>query len=742
MAESGRFERVAAIFEAALDQPPEARGTFVAEACGDDSDMRAEVESLLEHDTRARRDFLALRLVTPRSCEQSDPTWALALVGERIGRYTVVRLLGHGGMGCVFEAMQQRPARTVALKVVEPGISLPSALARFRLEPEFLGRLQHPNIAQVYEAGVHEDERGAVPYFAMEFVDGAQSLLEYANARRLTIRERLAMFAKVCDAVHHGHQKGVIHRDLKPANILVGAGGEPKVIDFGVARASGADIVLTTQCTHVGDLVGTVHYMSPEQCDGDPSVIDTRSDIYSLGVVLYELLTGTAPYETSGTTVYGAIRLIREQQPRQPSAVIGQDGRVARQLRGDVDAILLRALEKSPARRYASAADLAQDIRRHLAGEPVEARRASAWQRILRWAGRRPRLAASAAAATFFGLVAITTLGASWAYLWYYFRQPYKIEYGSERRTASLVSRGGTPIHTWRADFPNGLFSECVQLDPGDDDLRYVAVGYRVGNPRDRARQLQVFDLSMSVRVPRWTWQIRDQDLPDAVVARGMRAEQFFPANVWAYNIFPEGHGSDVNELVCQFSHNLNSWRALCIFSAEGELLYSIWNDGGLFACHWLPTPHLLLVAGENQTQSPHDRGYQDAGPCSQLLAVFALRPGRGMLIPRTVHDQAPSESGELAWYKWLSVAPLPKTSWTFNLATPHDGDASSIAELGLDVGTIPPCAITWWIDAYGRRVSAHVASTYRAARANPHNEDLALPPVEAYELQDAPPGQ
>ncbi len=382
------WQRVQHIFERVLDAPLADRPAIIEEACGDSAELRAEVESLLEHESQTEDGFLSSPVLPSRHPQTAPDAWASRLLHTKIGRYTLVRQIAAGGMGYVFEAEQEQPARTVALKILRPGLSASSALARFRLEPEVLGRLRHPNIAQVFEAGVHEDERGAVPYFAMELIPDARPLIEYADAHALTTRQRLELFAKACDAVQHGHQKGIIHRDLKPANILVGQDGEPKIIDFGVARSTDADIMLTTQHTHAGDLVGTVHYMSPEQCDADSSAIDTRSDVYSLGVVLYELLTGTAPYDTSGTTLYSAVRTIKEQLPRRPSEI-------RRQFRGDIEAILLKALEKDPVRRYESAAAFANDIRAFLGGMPVGARVPSAAYRFGRYIQRRPWQAAT-----------------------------------------------------------------------------------------------------------------------------------------------------------------------------------------------------------------------------------------------------------------------------------------------------------------------------------------------------------
>lgn len=748
---SESWRRIEEIFDRAVAAPVAQRAALLDEACGNDAELRAEVESLLEHDTRAGDDFLDSPVVALRHPDRSAPEWALALVGKRLGRYTIVRLVGHGGMGCVYEAMQERPARTVALKVLQPGFSTPSALARFRLEPEVLGRLQHPNIAQVFEAGVHEDETGAVPYFAMEFIPDAQPLLEHADARELTTRRRLELFAKVCDAIHHGHQKGIIHRDIKPANILVGAGGEPKVIDFGVARASDADIVMTTQCTHVGDLVGTVHYMSPEQCDGNPAAIDTRSDIYSLGVVLYELLTGAAPYDTSGTTVYGAIRVIKEEPPRRPSAVFARNDRttrrhgcLARELRGNLDAILLKALEKDPTRRYVSAADLAHDVRRHLAGELVEARRASAWQRLLRWAGRRPRAAATLGTLALCGLILLGAVGGATAYWWYFMQAPDRIAYDNEqvRRQAHLLNRQGTPIYTWDAG-PNGrVYAQLLRPYPDNPHRLFAAVGFGPSSPPDRACQLQLYDLRAGLGRPVWTRRIEPSDLPQGMQAAGFTADQFDPGGVALFNIFPEAQPHRVDEIVCQFSHNRTGARALCIYDIAGKLLYRVWNDGGIYGYYWMSGPAFLVVAGENQELRPEQRGCPTPpGEGAVMLVVFALRPELGATEPRLIDWSRASDGGELAWYRWLGLCPIHGIGWQWYLNPPPDGDPSTTAELGLILATKPSCGMSWRIDENGNQIARTlVAPDYRAIRSL--HPELDLPAPEAFQLQDSPPGE
>ncbi|MHC4653187.1 MAG: serine/threonine protein kinase, partial [Planctomycetota bacterium] len=290
-----------------------------------------------------------------------------ARIPEKIGHYHIKRVIAAGGMGVVYEAVQEHPRRTVALKVVKQGIASRSALRRFEYESQILARLRHPGIAQVYEAGMHDDGSGGTPFFAMEYVAGAKDIIDYARAKELGTRAKLELFTKVCEAVHHGHQKGIIHRDLKPPNILIDSTGQPKIIDFGVARATDSDLAMPTLQTDVGQLVGTVQYMSPEQIDADPHDIDTRSDVYALGIILYRLIANQLPYDVSGTVIYEATRMVREEQPKRVSSI-------DRTLRGDVETIVLHALEKDRDRRYQSAVELSQDIDRYLSNRPIRAR--------------------------------------------------------------------------------------------------------------------------------------------------------------------------------------------------------------------------------------------------------------------------------------------------------------------------------------------------------------------------------
>jgi len=292
-------------------------------------------------------------------------------------------------MGIVYEAEQDQPRRIVALKVIRPGLANSDLLRRFEQEANALGRLQHAGIAQIYEAGTANTGSGPQPYFAMELIRGS-SLRRFAETHHLDTHQRLELVAKICDAVQHAHQRGIIHRDLKPSNILVDDTGQPKILDFGVAQVTDSD-AHATRLTDVGRLIGTLAYMSPEQVLADPLELDTRTDIYALGVVLYELLAHRLPYTVS-QNLPDAVRTIREQEPAPLRST-------NRQYRGDIETIVAKALEKEKARRYASAAAFAADIRRYLRHEPISARPASATYQLQKFALRHKTVVVAAATA-------------------------------------------------------------------------------------------------------------------------------------------------------------------------------------------------------------------------------------------------------------------------------------------------------------------------------------------------------
>ena len=379
-----RWEKVSELYHAARECELSQRSAFLAEACAGDDHLRREVAALLAQD--ASRDGVLervareARLHNPNEGSSGGP--AHKAVPDHpfpaaIGRYRILRVVGAGGMGAVYEGEQDHPRRTVALKAIKPGLASPELLRRFEQESQALGRLQHPGIAQIYEAGVAETGYGLQPYFAMEFIHGL-SLLEYVKAHDLSARESLEIMAKVCDAADHAHRRGIIHRDLKPSNILVDETGQPKIVDFGVARFTGNDEL--TRQTSLGELVGTLAYMSPEQVLADSMELDCRSDVYALGVVLYELLTGRLPYDV-GRNLTEAVQTIQYSDPAPLRSV-------NRTYQRDLETISNKSLEKDKQRRYASAADLAADLRHYLADEPILARAPSTGYRIRKFASR------------------------------------------------------------------------------------------------------------------------------------------------------------------------------------------------------------------------------------------------------------------------------------------------------------------------------------------------------------------
>lgn len=413
-AAAARWQRVAAVFDRVVDCGEAERDALLAAECGDDPGLRAEVEALLAADRAATAEWIEREMAAAAVAKGATGHDHSAMVGRVIDGFRITAVLGSGGMGTVFAAEQERPRRTVALKTMRLGLLSPSARRRFEYEAELLGRLRHPGIAQVHAAGTWREPVSGVelPYFALEMVEDAVPLDRFVREHRLSLAAAIDLFLQVCDAVHHGHLRGIVHRDLKPGNLVVDGHGRVKVIDFGIARAVEGEIE-ATRLTDAGQVLGTLQYMAPEQLTGAVADVDQRVDVYALGAVLYELLTGSPPVDARAGSLATAIQRIQQSEPPAPSSI--PSPLASRPLPREFDWITSRALAKEPDERYGSVDELAADLRHLLADEPVTVGPPSTGYRVRKFV-RRHRVMVGAAAGVLCALV-LGVIGTTWQLL-------------------------------------------------------------------------------------------------------------------------------------------------------------------------------------------------------------------------------------------------------------------------------------------------------------------------------------
>jgi len=385
------YQRIRAIFHEVCDLPADDRAAKLDELCKDEPDTRAGIERILEAEEGGKEsDPIVPQLSNSRTPPELDG-------------YRIIAIIGEGGMGAVYEAEQLNPFRSVAIKVLRSGYTTRVMLKRFQREAEVLARLNHPGIAQIYEVGFGGSGGRDIPFISMELVKG-DTLVRAADAADLDLRDRLELAVDLCDAVDHAHARGVIHRDLKPSNILVNESGSPKILDFGIARITERDLQAVTMQTEVGQILGTAAYMSPEQASGDPEEIDERCDVYALGAVIYELLTGRLPHNVANMSLPDALQSIRLDDPTSA-------GTLDARFRGDINTILNKALERDKNHRYQSAAALGADIRRHLENKPIHARPPSVLYQCQKFARRNKGVVAGLGAVFLLLIVGLVVLG-------------------------------------------------------------------------------------------------------------------------------------------------------------------------------------------------------------------------------------------------------------------------------------------------------------------------------------------
>ena len=480
-----RWQRLQNLFHDALERAPDDRAAFLTAACGDDTQLRAEVERLL------RADEQASRFVSDAAADVERVAATMPPDGRQIGAYRIVRELGRGGMGTVYlgERADAQFEMRVAIKLIKRGMDTEAVLQRFRHERQILAGLEHPNIARLLDGGTTDE---GVPYFVMEYVDG-QPIDEYCRAHALSLTERLRLFRRVCAAVFYAHQHLVVHRDLKPSNILVTSDGVPKLLDFGIARLLDSGDDTATAATAFGAHAMTPQYASPEQLRGER--VTTVSDVYALGVLLYELLAGARPYELTGKSADEGRHIVADTDVVKPSAMAARRGDepIARRLRGDLDAIVTTAMRKDPAERYGSVALFDDDVRRHIEGLPVIARGDSWTYRTARFVRRRKVGVAAAAA------IVVTLVGGVIATTWQ--ARVARAERQTAERERARAERRFADVRRLSTSFLFE-FHDAIATLPGSTPARLLVVtkaleyldslAAEAGNDRELQQELAV----------------------------------------------------------------------------------------------------------------------------------------------------------------------------------------------------------------------------------------------------------
>ncbi|MFG0328641.1 MAG: serine/threonine protein kinase [Phycisphaerales bacterium] len=656
-----RYSELRAAFHALLSEPPESRAAAIDRVCMNDSELRVEVERLLSFaqsnhrmfDTVADKTALGIAIDEFELEAGLDDDITLE-PGVRVGPFTIRRLIERGGMGDVYEATQNSPRRSVALKTLRRSLWSTRAAQRFRFEVEALGRLRHGNVAAIYHAGVHRDAMngGRIPYFAMEYIEGALPILEYTTTHRVDRDRRIELFLQACDGVQCGHQQGLIHRDLKPSNLLVGADGRLRVIDFGIASSTDADLTVTRVPTTTGAFAGTVHYMSPEQLGAIDHTPDSRSDVFSLGLVLYELLTNTAARDIDDTTVARAVRQASESEPVPPS-------HIDRRIRGDLEAIVLKAISREPSRRYRSAGEFADDLRRWRAGDAPLARRPRLFDAFIRFIRRHPVGTPFAAAA----VLSLAVFGGSLFASYMHGLAPYRLEVGSDH-VARMKSRAD--LELWSE--PGVSAGAFIDLAPSRGGGRAVVLTYDDTHFGRRAGSIVMVDPRSPGREPIWERPLATapqnppSDWMKQIDSTFDHSSSFRARRLRIVDIDADAPG---DEIVLVSGHTPEFPTAIQILDQDGALRFQIWHKGDVNDLLWEPEIRRLIFVGRRNDWRWRAALNDREAPLDAPLVIGVLDPSFNLDGDRYVYDSE-SETFDPSVVSYAAV--WPPDAWNEHL--------------------------------------------------------------------------